>query len=74
MEFRDVFVWTYEEIPGIDPSIVIHEIRTYPNTKPVRQNVRQVHPPKATTIKEEVEKLLRDGFIYPMPLMKWVFM
>ena len=25
-EFRDVFTWSYEEIPGIDPSIVEHEI------------------------------------------------
>ena len=23
-EFRDVFAWSYEEMPGIDPSIVIH--------------------------------------------------
>ena len=30
-EFRDVFSWSYEEIPGIDPSIVEHEIQTYPN-------------------------------------------
>ena len=26
MEFRDVFSWSYEEMPGIDPSIVEHEI------------------------------------------------
>ena len=25
-EFRDVFSWSYEEMPGIDPSIVEHEI------------------------------------------------
>ena len=25
-EFRDVFSWSYEEIPGIDPSIVEHQI------------------------------------------------
>jgi hypothetical protein len=34
-EFRDVFTWRYEEMPRIDPSIVIHEIKTYPDTKPV---------------------------------------
>ena len=27
----DVFTWSYEEITGIDPSIVKHEIKTYPN-------------------------------------------
>src|SRR5690606_22103443 len=32
-EFRDVFAWSYEEMPGIDPFIVQHEIKTYENTK-----------------------------------------
>jgi hypothetical protein len=35
-EFRDVFSWSYEEIPGIDPCIVKHDIRTYPDAKPVQ--------------------------------------
>jgi hypothetical protein len=28
-EFRDIFAWSYEEMSGIDPDIVIHEIKTY---------------------------------------------
>ena len=71
-EFHDVFSWSYEEIPGIDPSIVEHEIQTYPNTKPVRQKLRPVNPRKATTVKAEVENLLKAGFIYPIDLTKWV--
>ena len=39
-EFRDVFTWTYEEMLGIDPSIIFHEIKTYPDAKPVRQKLR----------------------------------
>ena len=35
-EFRDVFAWSYDEMPGIDPSIVEHEIKTYDNAKPIR--------------------------------------
>ena len=35
-EFHDVFSWTYKEMPGIDPRIVEHEIKNYPNAKPVR--------------------------------------
>ena len=71
-EFRDVFAWSYEEMPGIDPRIVIHEIKTYAGAKPVRQKLRQIHPKKAAAIKVEVEKLLRAGFIYPIPLTEWV--
>ena len=53
-EFRDVFAWSYDEMPGIDSSIVEHEIKMYPDVKPVRQRPRQVHPKKATAIKVEV--------------------
>jgi hypothetical protein len=34
-EFRDIFAWSYEEMPGINPKIVEHEITTYPNAKPI---------------------------------------
>ena len=59
-------------MPGIDSSIVEHEIKMYPDVKPVRQRLRQVHPKKVATIKTEVEKLLHVGFIYPVPLTDWV--
>jgi hypothetical protein len=71
-EFRDIFAWSYEEMSGIDPSIVVHEIKTYPGAKPVRQCLHPVHPRKATAIKLEVEKLLKASFIYPMALTEWV--
>ena len=62
--------WSYEEMSGIDPSIVVHEIKTYPSAKPIRKKIRQVHPRKAATIKAEIEKLLKSGFIYPIPMTK----
>lgn len=71
-ELHDVFAWSYDEMPGIDPSIVEHKIITYSNAKPVHQKLCPVNPCKETTIKDEVEKLLNAGFIYPVPLTKWV--
>jgi len=59
-ESCDVFTWSYEEMPGIDTSILVHEIPTYPGAKPV------------LIIKGEVEKLLKARFIYPIPLIDWV--
>ena len=35
-EFRDIFAWSYEEMPGIDSSIVKHKIKMYLDVKPVR--------------------------------------
>ena len=59
-------------MPGIDPFIVVQEIKNYPDAKRVRQKIRQVHSRKEVAIKEEVEKLLKAGFIYPVPLTEWV--
>eukprot|EP00253_Pinus_taeda_P024396 PITA_24396 len=57
---------------GIDPTIVVHEIPTYPSAKPVRQQLHPMHPRKAAAIKAEVDKFLKVGFLYPIPLMDWV--
>jgi hypothetical protein len=71
-KFRDVFAWSYEEMPRIDPRIFKHEIKMYPDCKPVQKRLRAVNPRKAPAIKAEVEKLLNAGFIYSVPLTEWV--
>ena len=43
-EFRDILAWSYEEMLGIEPSIVVHEIKTHPTAKLVRKKLRHVHP------------------------------
>ena len=58
IEFRDIFAWSYEEIPSIDPRIVVHEIKTYAGAKPVRQKLRPIHPKKAAAI---VDNLIDKG-------------
>ena len=70
--FHDIFAWSYDEMPGIDPCIFEHEIKTYPNAKLVRQSLHAMNPRKAPAIKAEIEKILKDGFIYLVPLMEWV--
>jgi hypothetical protein len=59
-------------MPGIDLKIVEHEITTYLDANPVRQKLHPVNPRKVATIKSEVEKLLKAGFIYPINLTQWV--
>ena len=66
-DFCDIFACSYKEILGIDPCIVEHDIKMYPDAKPVQQHLRAVNPRKAPTIKAEIEKLLKSSFIYPAP-------
>jgi hypothetical protein len=71
-EFRDVFSWSYEEMPGIKPRIVENEIKTYLDAKTVRKRLRYDNPKKASTIKAKVPKLLNARFIYLVPLNELV--
>ena len=71
-EFCRIFVCSHDEMPGIDPRIVEHETKPYPDAKLVRQSLCAVNPRKAPTIKDEIEKLLNASFIYPVPLTESV--
>ena len=51
-EFYDIFAWSYEEISGIYPQIIVHKIKTYPRAHPIRQRIRLAN---LVAIKEEVE-------------------
>ena len=71
-EFRDIFAWSYTEIPGLDPSIVEHHIETWPDVAPIRKKQRPIHPSKVAMVKAEIEKLRTTGFIYPIAYTTWV--
>ena len=32
----DMFAWSYEDMPGIDPSVITHCLNVYPSSKPMR--------------------------------------
>ena len=36
-EYKDIFTWNYEDMPGLDPQIAMHYLNINPNTKPVKQ-------------------------------------
>ena len=39
-----VFVWSYEDMPGLDRDIVEHHILMYPKVRPVKQKLRRLRP------------------------------
>ena len=55
-EFPEVFAWSYEDMPGIDPDIVQHRILSLLEVKPVKQKLRRMKSEWMLKIKEEVIK------------------
>ena len=41
--YVDVFAWTYDEMPGLDPGLVVHSLNVDLGVKPVVQPARVFH-------------------------------
>ena len=39
-EYVDVFVWSYQDMPGLDTTIVEHKLPLQPECPPVKQKLR----------------------------------
>ena len=42
--YLDVFAWSYEDMPGLDPTIAQHHLPILPHARPVKQKLRRLHP------------------------------
>ncbi|KAF5934654.1 hypothetical protein HYC85_030825 [Camellia sinensis] len=62
-DFKDVFAWSYEDIPGIDLEIVQHRIPLDPEARPFKQKLGRIHSDWALKIKEEITKQIDTGFL-----------
>jgi hypothetical protein len=68
----DVFAWSHEDMPGIDPSIIVHKLNVDPNYRPVKQRRRTFAAKRNQAVAEEVEKLLKVRFIREVDYPEWL--
>ena len=59
---RDVFAWTYKDMPEIDPSVIVHRLNVSPSFPPIRQKKRVFALERDQAIAEEVRKLQEASF------------
>ncbi|KAL5538665.1 hypothetical protein UlMin_044967 [Ulmus minor] len=71
-EHRDVFAWSHEDMPGIDPNIIVHRLNIDPNFKPIKQKRRTFNAERYMAINTEVDKLLKAGFIEEANYPDWI--
>ena len=60
---KEVFVWTHQDMSGINTAIIMHRLNVDPKAHPVKQNRRAFNPERYEVINEEVEKLKSSGAI-----------
>ena len=71
-EYNDVFTWTYKEMPGLDPKVVVHYLSIRHGVRPTKQAQRRFWPELIAQIEVEVNKLIEVGFIREVKYPSWI--
>jgi hypothetical protein len=69
---EDVFAWSHEDMPRIPPSVIVHRLMVDPSHQPVKQRRRSFAPKRNQAVAEEVQKLLKAGFIREVDFPEWL--
>ncbi|KAL0421191.1 UNVERIFIED_CONTAM: putative protein K02A2.6 [Sesamum latifolium] len=72
MNFKDVFAWSYKEMPGLDPKVAVHHLSVRKGARPVKQGQRRFRPELIPLIETEVNKLIEVGFIREVKYPMWI--
>ena len=70
--YLDVFAWSYEDMSGLNPSIVQHRLPILPHATPVKQKLRRLHPQWSLQVKEKIQKQLGVGFLSVVEYPEWL--
>lgn len=60
---KDVFSWSPFDMPRTSPDVITHQLKLNKNKKSVHQKLRFMSAEKQAPLQEEIEKLLKAGFI-----------
>nr|KYP61405.1 Gypsy retrotransposon integrase-like protein 1 [Cajanus cajan] len=71
-DYKDVFAWSYQDMLGLDTSIVEHKLPLKPECPPVKRKLRRMKPELSLKIKEEVKKKFDAGFLAISKYPRWV--
>ncbi|BFG30909.1 hypothetical protein CerSpe_171830 [Prunus speciosa] len=71
-EYKDRFAWDYHEMPGLPRSLVEHELKIKEGFKPFQQPPRRFSTEVQLKVKEEIERLLKAGFIRTARYVEWL--
>jgi hypothetical protein len=71
-DYSDVFAWAPTDLEGIPAELGEHAIDLQEGAVPLRQRQYRLNPRYSLMVKEEIDRLLEAGFIYPVNNSEWV--
>ena len=69
---QEVFAWSHKDMTGIDPAVISHVLNVDKSFPPVQQKRRLLDKDRSKALKEEVERLKENGFIWVAFYPSWV--
>ena len=69
---RDVFAWSVYDAPGVSPELACHSLDIGSEHRPIVQKRPKLAPKRATTVLEEVGRLLAFGVIREIQYPVWL--
>ncbi|XP_028060210.1 uncharacterized protein LOC114263824 [Camellia sinensis] len=72
LKYKDCFTWSYNNLPGLDTSLVEHRLPVKPNFKPYKQKPRRMSSEVVQKVNEEITTLLKAGFIRTARYVEWL--
>ena len=70
--YLDVFAWSYEYMPSLDPTIVQLHLPILPHARLVKKKLRRLHPRWSLQVKEEIQKQLSVVFLSVVEYPEWL--
>jgi hypothetical protein len=67
-----MFAWCPADMPGIPRELAEHELKTFPNAKPIKQSMRCYNLEKARSMGEDINRLFEAKFIREIKEATWL--
>ncbi|XP_074297818.1 uncharacterized protein LOC141628598 [Silene latifolia] len=58
VEYKDIFTWSYKEMPGLSPKVAVHRLEIKKGINPKKQSQRRFRSELVPEIEKEVNKLI----------------
>ena len=71
-EYKDVFAWSYDDMPGLSVDLVVHKLPVYLYFSPFQQKKRKFKPYMSEKINEEIMTHLNAKVIQVICYITWL--
>ena len=71
-EYKDVFAWSYKEMPGLDPKVATHNLAVKHGVRLIKQAQRRFRSKLIPKIEIEVDNLIEAYFIREVKYSTWI--